>query len=114
MKYMVIEKYETEFINPIIVKKNENIIIENEKGSYENWFFCRKCDGSNSGWIPGEIIIKIEDNYGIISEDYSAKELNVEKGLIIRKIKEINGWIWCECENTKEIGWVPVKNVKML
>ena len=114
MKYIVIEEYETEFTNPIIVKQNEKIIIEKETDEeYENWFFCEKIDGSNSGWIPEEIIKK-ENNYGIINEDYSAKELSVEKGFIVKGIKELNGWLWCECENTKEVGWVPIKTIKIM
>jgi len=114
MKYIVVEAHETEFTNPIIVTQNEKIIIEKETDEdYENWFFCKKLDNSNSGWIP-EGIIKKENNYGIITEDYSAKELNVDKEFIVKGIKELNGWMWCECENTNEIGWIPIKNLKIL
>ena len=114
MKYIIVEKHVTDFPNPIMVKKNEKVIIEKEfDEDYPNWFFCRKLDGSNSGWVP-EQIIKKESCYGIITEDYYAKELNVEKGYIINGFKELNGWIWCECENTNEIGYVPLEKIKVL
>jgi hypothetical protein len=114
MKYIVTQTHETEFTNPIIVKQGEKIIIEKETDEdYENWFLCKKLDESNSGWIPVEIIKK-ENNYGIITEDYSAKELNVKNGYIVKGIKELNGWLFCECENTNEIGWVPIANIKKM
>ena len=116
MKYIIIEKYTTNYDNPIILKKDEKIIMEEEtdtNGDFPNWVFCKKMDCSNSGWVPKHIIKK-ENNYGVITEDYSSKELNVEKGYIINGIKELNGWIWCKCENTNEIGWVMLKNIKKL
>src|SRR5215510_4347222 len=104
MKYIIVESYETEFANPISVIKNEKVIIEIEHDDeFPNWFYCKKLDRSNGGWIP-EKILKKENGYGIITEDYSAKELNVKKGYIIKGFKELNGWVWCECENTNEIG----------
>jgi hypothetical protein len=112
MKYVVVESYESQYKNPINVAKNERVNIEIEYDEeYPNWFFCKKLDNSNSGWIPEKIIRK-ENNFGIITENYSAKELDVKKDYIIKGFKELEGWIWCECENTKEIGWVPIKNIK--
>ena len=114
MKYITVEAYETECLSPICVSKNERVSIEIEYDEeYPNWFYCNKIDGSNSGWIPAEIIQK-ENGHSVITEDYSAKELSVEKGFILNVYKELNGWVWCECENTKEIGWVPLKNIKKL
>ena len=114
MKYIVVESYKSEFINPIFVAKDEKVIIEIEYDEeYPNWFYCKKLDNSNSGWIP-EKLIKKENDYGIITEDYSAKELNVEINFIINGFNKLNGWIWCECENTNEIGWVPLKNIQKM
>ena len=114
MKYIVVEPYKTEYTNPISVIKNEKVIIEIEYNEeYPNWFYCKKFDGSNGGWIPEELIRR-ENNYGVITEDYSAKELTIKEGFIINGYRKLNGWLWCECENTKEIGWIPLKNIKEL
>jgi hypothetical protein len=94
--------------------KEEKVIIGEESGvNWPNWVFCTKMDGSSKGWVPKQII-KFEKNYGYTIENYSAKELNIEKGYILNCIKELNGWSWCKCENTNEIGWVPNNNIKIL
>ena len=66
-KYNAVEDYivPIEFHNPIIVKQNKKVFIEKEtdnNGDYPNWVFCKKLDGSNSGWISKHII-KREDDF---------------------------------------------------
>ena len=114
MKYIVLEPHKTEFPNPIFVKQDEKVIIEIEHDEeYPNWFYIKKTDDTNSGWIPEQIITKMDGNVGIVSEDYSANELSVDKGSILIGFKELNGWLWCKPENSNEIGWVPLKNIKL-
>jgi hypothetical protein len=113
MEYIVIENHKTDYPNPIIVKTGEEIIIEKEYDGdmdWSNWMFCIKIDGSNKGWIPKQII-KHKNSRNIIVEDYSARELNVEKGNIIEGIQEINGWLWSKNKETNEIGWIPIKKI---
>ena len=114
MDYIVIKEHRTEFPNPIILKQGEKIIIGEESSEdWLNWVFCTKTDGSNKGWVPKQIIKHI-DNCGEITEDYSAKELDIDEGTIVEGIKELNGWLWLKNKNTNEIGWVPMENVKKL
>ncbi|MDR1430400.1 MAG: hypothetical protein LBI85_08940, partial [Spirochaetaceae bacterium] len=68
---------------------------------------------SNKGWVP-EQIIEYKDDYGIIIEDYSAKELDIETGTIVEGIKELNDWIWLKNKITNETGWVPKNKLKEL
>ena len=114
MEYIVIEEHRTEFLNPIILKQGENVILGEETSvNWPNWIFCTKMDGSNKGWVPKQII-KCENDCGIILEDYSAKELDIDKGNIVEGIKELNGWLWLKNISTNEIGWVPVEKLKVL
>ena len=94
--YVVVEKHETEYPNPITLTIGERVTIgeeheATESENWENWVYCTKADNSNAGWIPKQII-----NYesGLILRDYSAKELNVEKGVTIEGIEGLNGWLW--------------------
>jgi hypothetical protein len=112
MEYIVIEAHETEFPSPLLVKRNEKVVVKGESEHWQGWIYCIKTDSSNEGYVP-EQIIKYEDNYGIITEDYSAKELNVREGDILEGIKELNGWMWSENKKTHEMGWIPVKNIKL-
>ncbi len=50
----------------------------------------------------------------MISEYYSAKELNVEEEDIVFLIKELNGWLLVKQLKTDEEGWIPEENTKKL
>ena len=104
MEYIVIENHRTEFPNPVILKQGEKVIIVEESSEkWPGWFFCSKIDGSNKGLVPKQII-----KHSTIIEDYSAKELDIDKGVIVEGIKELNGWLWLKNKSTEETGWVPM------
>jgi len=121
MKYKVKENHKTEYPNPIILTEGEKVIVgqtsEETVGETEyddnwtNWIFCTKLDHSNEGWVPKQIIT-IEDDFGIITEDYSAKELDVDEGTIVEGLRELNGWLLSKIENTNEIGWIPLDKLE--
>jgi len=121
MKYVVKENHRTEFPNPIILKQGEKVVTgktsEETVGetpydeNWTGWILCTKLDKSNDGWVP-EQIIQIENDFGIITEDYSAKELDVDKGVVVEGIKELNGWMLSENKNTNETGWVPLDKLR--
>lgn len=118
MKYIVIENFRTEFPNPMILKKGEKVIIGEDPNpsaeddeKWPNWVFCIKTDDSNQGFVP-EQIIKSEEKYGYLTEDYSNKELDIDKGTIVEGIKELNGWLWVKNISTNEIGWVPLDKLE--
>ena len=116
MNYIVIMKHETEYPNPITLTIGEKVHIgkeyeATENENWENWIYCTKADNSTSGWVPKQII-----NYesGCILQDYSAKELTVEKDEIVEGIEELNGWLLAKNKSTSEIGWIPMENLKPL
>jgi hypothetical protein len=114
MEYIVTEDHKTEFPDPILLKQGEKVIITEEASEkWPNWILCTKIDGSNKGWVP-EQIIKYENKYGTITEDYSAKELNIAKGTIVEGLKELNGWLWSKDIKTNEFGWIPLGKTKKL
>jgi len=123
MKYIVKENHRTEYPNPIILKQGEKVIVgktsEETVGetpydeNWTGWILCTKLDKSNDGWVP-EQIIQIENDFGIITEDYSAKELDIDKGVVVEGIKELNGWLLSENKNTNEIGWIPMDKLEKI
>jgi len=117
MTYVVIEPHETEYPNHLILKAGEKVIVgeefcgkENEE-NWINWIYCKKIDDTSEGWVPKQII---EYDNGIILQDYSAKELNVEKGMMIEGIEELNGWLWSRIKSTGETGWIPMEKIKLV
>ena len=55
---------------------------------------------------------KMENQKCIVKENYSAKELNVNEGEKVMKIKELDGWIWVKRELNNDEGWLPLEILK--
>lgn len=108
MNFQIIEEHKCNNKMPLIIKKGARVKVG--KTSYgeewENWIYCYNLDGTSEGWTPKQII-KIEGEYGIVLEDYSAKELDVKKGERVEGNIELNGWLWCRRLNGTEEGWLP-------
>ncbi|MBC6971623.1 ligand-binding protein SH3 [Bacillus sp. Xin] len=114
MDYKVIQKHESNYPNPISLKKGEIIKVGNKyegPENWDNWVYCHTKE--NEGWVP-EQIIKNEGKSAFVLEDYIAKELNVEEKEIISEIKELNGWLWCKRKTNDEKGWLPKSKLKVL
>lgn len=114
MNYIVIESYQTNYPNPIIIKKAMKVKVGdryNVDGNWENWRYCYTIDNMNQGWVP-EQFIDIENDHGIVLVDYTAKELNVEKDEIVKVVKELNGWLWCVRLSDNDEGWLPKEILK--
>ncbi len=62
------------------------------------------------GWTPIQIV-QIENEYGIILNDYSANELDVSKDDIVNGELESNGWLWCCRVDGSEWGWLPKEKI---
>jgi hypothetical protein len=109
-KFITIRKWKTNYPNPIILEQNEIVEIvekENDNPNWKKWFFCKK--QNKLGWVPEQIINRIENKKGIVTENYSAKELNVNEGEKVKEIKELNGWVWVKRELNNDKGWLPLE-----
>ena len=113
MKYKVVEEHNPNNSKPIKVKKGEKVKLGRKSGEedgWSNWIYCHSLDSNTEGWTP-EQIIQIENEYGIVVKDYSAKELEVSKGHIVDGEFELNGWLWCSTLNNSEFGWIPKEKI---
>jgi hypothetical protein len=113
LKYRVIKEHKPNNSKPIKVKKGEKVKIGKISGmedGWSNWVYCYSLDNNTEGWTP-EQIIQIENDYGIISHDYSAKELEVSESNIVDGEFELNGWLWCSILNKSEFGWLPKEKI---
>jgi len=116
MDYEVIKEHRSNYPNPITLSKGQSVILGKKYDGpedWDNWVYCSTIDGSQEGWVP-EQIIQAKEGVGVVLDDYTAKELNVEVGETVVGIRVLNGWIWCEKANGKESGWVPKDHLKPL
>jgi hypothetical protein len=108
-RYRVLEPRKTPYAEPINFARGEMVAVGREfKGNpaWPGWIWCeaeeRRC------WVPVQIITKKGKNLGILTEDYTATELNVAAGDIIVAERELNGWVWGKRPGGGCSGWVPL------
>lgn len=104
-----ISSHTTSYENPIELSKGEIVRLGN-RAPEENWkdWIWAENDSLQGGWVPIQIIEFFDgDKQGIISEYYNAKELNINKGELVFRIKSLNGWSWIRKIDNNDEGWVP-------
>lgn len=114
MKYIVIKSHISNYPDPIRLEEGDVVkMIESYAGpeNWENWMFCHEEKYDRKGWVPEQLIMKNTTDVGIITKQYTAKELNVSIGERVIALEELNGWIWCE-KTGGEDGWVPKGNLQ--
>lgn len=113
MKLKVIKSYTTKYNEPIVLIKGDIVKLGKEE-KQEKWLgWIWAVSDNNSGWIPKQIVRSEDGITGIITENYTAKELNANEGDVLYYIKELNGWFWVNTEFGKE-GWIPKENVERI
>lgn len=119
-KYIVSEKWEKSYPDPIILQKEDIVTIDfsikDTTPGWDNWVWCISANGQ-TGWVPAQILKIVnttteDQKEALVLEDYSAIELTVEKGEILIGTNVLNGWVWCRRPNEAVEGWVPLDNVQ--
>lgn len=112
MRYRVTEGRVSEFPDPIALARGEIVELGERSQSQEwpNWVWCKA--GAKAGWVPEQVIEARGGGTGLALEPYTAHELTIEEGDIIRADKELNGWVFGYNEaRPGELGWVPKQNI---
>lgn len=107
--FKTVASHRTEYEHPIKLEKGESVTL-GERAPEENWkdWIWAENNGGHGGWVPVQLIDCSEDGRrGTVLEDYGARELNVDPGEEITKIKTLNGWTWVRRTRDGEEGWIP-------
>ncbi|MDN7142097.1 hypothetical protein KC131_15730 [Pseudomonas sp. JQ170] len=113
MKYIVVEPHRSEYPEPISFAKGAALTIgERYEGAegWDNWYFCTT-PGHAGGWVPGQVIERLQGERGRALEDYCARELDVDPGERLEGGRQLNGWVWCS--KGDQAGWVPLAVVRL-
>ena len=114
-KVKIIQSYQKQYLNPIVLNVGDQVILgkEETEEKWKGWIWAESI--TNSGWIPMQIIEFSSDRKtGIISKEYSAQELAVEKNDFVLIIESLNGWLWVKNILNNEEGWIPSECVNEL
>ncbi len=67
--------------------------------------------GQQPGFVPAPVIGRNAQGDAYATEDYCARELDVDPGQLLRGMRTLNGWAWC-VPGTGEPGWVPLEKLR--
>ena len=115
MEYIVVKERKTDYPDPIIVKKGDRVLTFEKCDviGWENWIKCEV--NMKKGWVPIQVLKKIDNRNSIANEDYTANELTIEIGDKFIKENEMNGWSFGFLEKEPKIkGWIPNENIQKM
>lgn len=111
--FIVTTAHISEFPNPITFTEGAPLTVgeayQGDEG-WDNWFLCTT-PGQQAGWVPGQVIERLDDRHARAREAYTARELDVRVGERLSASRSLNGWFWCAREDGVESGWVPRANL---
>ena len=110
--FKIIKPYSAQYKSPIVLRTGDEVMLgkEEQEEKWKGWLWAES--ENCAGWVPIQILQLSEDKRkGKVLEFYSAKELDVEAGDDIIKIRSLNGWTWSKNLRTNDEGWNPVNNI---
>lgn len=107
--FRVEKAYQAAYSDPLIAKKNERLVFEHKKSEWPGWIWCTSSSGKG-GWVP-ETWVELDGSTCILLRDYSAAELTVSRGHLLRVTFVESGWAWATNEQGIS-GWVPMENLR--
>jgi len=112
--YLVVRDHTSELPDPITFTAGAPLTVcEEYRGpeGWDTWFFC-ETPGQTGGWVPAQLIRRIDGTTACALEDYTARELDVHEGETLLSSRTLNGWAWCTRAGSTESGWVPLANLE--
>lgn len=81
----------------------------------EEWpaFAWVKTDQGQAGWAPVEWLRPLGNGRAEALRDYSARELDADRGEQVRLHHEHGGWWWSERADGTQ-GWLPARELELL
>jgi hypothetical protein len=106
--FRITTTYKTQYHDPIQLEAGDQVKLgeEEQEEKWKGWIWGET--DTQKGWIPMQIVnISADRTTGIITESYSAQELDVDAGDQIVPLKSLNGWTWALNQRTNRHGWIP-------
>lgn len=110
-QYSVVKPHTRSYEDPIVVAKGDVVLVGGVDQDWPGWLWCTNKNGK-PGWVPERLLNRAGDE-AVVTKGYSAMELTVNAGEVVRGSRLLDGWIWCQKDDGQE-GWVPAKNLQVL
>ncbi len=73
--------------------------------AWPGWIWASDAEGRGT-YVPQEAVVPSEDGMGRMTSDFNARDLSVKKHEVVRALREVGGWLWCQAGDGRE-GWLP-------
>lgn len=110
-KVRVNREYPVEYPNPIKVSSGEWISLGREDLEFPGWRWSKAQDG-REGWVLVELLLQ-KGSHAIVLQDYSAQELAVRPGGMVRVDEVRHRWLLVRNQRG-ERGWIPESHTESL
>ena len=106
---IVTQAHTRSYDNPIGFSRGDPVTLTGRSDVWAGhvWVWAMGPDG-REGWIPPSCVVN-----GIALRDYSARELTVSEGDVLRVVSSESGWCWCVDKGGLS-GWVPCDKLHVL
>lgn len=106
-QYKVVSSHVSNYPDPIVLNKDQEVYYGEEDTQFPNWIFCRSIITGKKGWVPKQILTS-PNILGIskVTKDYSAHELTINHGETLYGLEHLNDWTYCKTKSG-EFGWIP-------
>ncbi|MFW9962090.1 MAG: SH3 domain-containing protein [Candidatus Sifarchaeia archaeon] len=109
----VIKNHKSDFQIPLVAKKGEIVVEQEQDNEWEGWLWCRNSTGAH-GWVPKSYLESTEKSGQFqFLKDYNARELTIEEGKEVIVLDEERGWAWVRTPLGDE-GWIPLEKLENL
>lgn len=106
----VIEEYQAPYPDPIRANAGDEVSVDAGKETdIAGWVWCTNREGKG-GWVP-TAYLEINGQRGKMLCDYTAIELMIHVGDVLKVQKEESSFYWVT-NQAGEQGWVPIANVE--
>ena len=107
-QYRVVKPYETPFPDPLEADAGSQLRFERRESEWEGWLWCTDPSGK-AGWVP-ESWLTLDEGTCTLKRDYTARELSVGAGELVKAEFVESDWIFGSTESGEQ-GWVPLNHL---
>jgi SH3-like domain-containing protein len=108
MQARILRGYRRTYDNPLVVRKGDPVRVGRPDDEFPGWWWCAGPD-NRQGWVHEKYLDQKRPTATAVA-DYSAMELDCEKGDLVEVLIELGGWTLCR-KADGAVGWVPTTHV---
>lgn len=103
-QYLANSDYEDQDSQPLKLSAGDLVVTGGKDQTWPGWIWATDQAG-NDGYLPEEMLERLEDGKSRVLEDFDPTVLTVRRGDPLTSLRRIHGWHWCRNAMGEE-GWV--------